>query len=158
MTEATEDEKATRVGTLHEAHAEFIKRELGIDVTPEQIFAVYSTRVRFRKSDDYQTKVREGKASAAEAKEAAKAEAKAAREAERAKKAEEKAAEKVKREQERAEAKAKKEKEAADKAAAKAKADAAKPAATSQEELAKTTPAKTAPKSTDKEKAKTAPF
>lgn len=83
----TAEEKSTRVGALHAAHAAFIKEQTGVDVTPEQVFAVYSTRVRFRKSEGYQTEVRAAKAAEKEAREKAKAEAAEAREKARAEKA-----------------------------------------------------------------------
>lgn len=116
-TEATEN---TRVGVLHQAHADYIKEHKGIDVTPEQVFAVYSTRVAFRKSDEYQTGVRAAKAAEKEAAAKAREEQKAAREAEREQKRAEKEAAKQAKAEEKAKADAAK--------AAEAPADA-KPAA-----------------------------
>ena len=74
---------STKVKPLHKAHSAYIEENLGITVPPEHIFAVYSTRVPFRKtSEQYQ----ESKAAAAQAKEealAAKEKAKAEKKAER---------------------------------------------------------------------------
>lgn len=86
-TPAESGEGSTRVGALHQAHADFIKAQTGVDVTPEQVFAVYSTRVKFRKSEGYQTDVRAAKAAEKEAKAAAKAKAAEEREKARAEKA-----------------------------------------------------------------------
>ena len=46
----------TKVNAVHEGHAAYIKEQFGVDVPPEFIFAVYSTRVAYRKtSDQYQS-------------------------------------------------------------------------------------------------------
>lgn len=119
-------ESTTRVGALHQAHADYIAREKGITVTPEQVFAVYSTRVAFRKSDDYRVGVREAKAAEKAAQQEAKDKAKADREAERAAKAEEKAKAKAEKE---AAAAAAKEAETPATEAAPAKGKATKKAA-----------------------------
>jgi hypothetical protein len=116
-TEKTIDLSA-KVKPLHTAHSEYLKAKFGIDVPPEHVFAIYSTRVDFRKnSDNYQG----AKSAAAEAKEAA---AKAKEEAKAAKA------------EERAKAKAEKEAEAAKKAEAEAK-DEKKPAAKTAKPAAK---------------------
>lgn len=100
-TEAEGTTENTRVGALHQAHADYIKETKGIDVSAEQVFAVYSTRKAFRSTPTYLNDVKAAKAEAREAAEAAKAEraqkreeAKATREAaaaERAQKAQERA-------------------------------------------------------------------
>lgn len=94
---ATEGEatETTRVGVLHQAHADYIKANKGIDVTPEQVFAIYSTRVAFRKSDAYQSGVREAKVAEKAAQQEARDAAKAQRETDRAAKAQQKAAAKA---------------------------------------------------------------
>lgn len=85
-----------KVNSVHEGHAAYIKEVFGVDVDPAFIFAVYSTRVAYRKtSEQYQgaksarAKAKEDAAAAKEAAKAAKAkereEAKAAKDAEKAK-------------------------------------------------------------------------
>jgi len=119
--------ESTRVGALHQAHADYIKETKGLDISADQVFAVYSTRKAFRSTETYQTDVKAAKVQAREAAEAAKAEraqkreeAKAAREAAAAERAEAAAAKKA------AAAEAKAEKEAAAKAKAEAEPKAAK--------------------------------
>lgn len=114
----------TRVGPMHEAFAAFIKAETGVDISAEQVFAVTSKRVAFRKSEAYLNDVKAAKAEAKAALEATKAERAAAREAAAA----EKAAAKEAKATERETAKAEREKAAAEKAEAKAAAAAEKAA------------------------------
>lgn len=146
---AEDNAAEVRVGPMHEAFAAYIKEHKGIDITPEQVFAVTSTRVAFRKTDAYRVGVVQAKENAREAALEAKATA---------------AAEKAK---EREAAKAAKEAEKAEKAkaaaAAKEKADAEKAAKASKDSgaaLAEANAAKATPaKKTGKGKAKTeAPF
>lgn len=117
---ATEEKEGseTRVGPMHEAFAAYIKENKGIEISPEQVFAVTSTRVAFRKSDAYLVGVKEAKEKARAEAEAAKAEAAAAKKAEREQAAAKKAEEKAAKEAAAAEAKAAKEAEAAAKAEA----------------------------------------
>lgn len=143
---AEESEAPSRVGALHQAHADYIKGALGVDVTAEQVFAVYSTRVKFRKTDEYRVGVRAAKeAEKAAALEAAE-QAKAAREEERKAKAAEKEAEKAKKAEER---------EVAKKAAAakKTAADALKEADEAKAETATAKKTAAAAKKTGKGKA-----
>lgn len=119
---ATDEEGATRVGPLHEAHAAYLLRTHDVTVDPEHIFLVYSTRTAFRgrkaagqdPSPEY-LGVSETKSAQKEEIAAAKAEAK------------------EKRDKERADAKAVKEKAKAEKAEAAAVEKAAKEAAAATE-------------------------
>lgn len=120
-----------KVTPVHEGHAAYIKETFGVDVNPAHIFAVYSTRVAYRKTSEQYGSAKEQREAAKIAAEEAKAEA--AKEREAAREAKKEAKEKAKAEKAAA---AKAEKEAA------AKAEAEKPA----EE--KTTAKKTAAKKT----------
>lgn len=51
--ETTEDAGGRGPGEMHELFAEFVEAETGVAVTAEQVFAITSKRVAFRKSDAY---------------------------------------------------------------------------------------------------------
>jgi hypothetical protein len=135
--EGTDTDGNTRVGPLHQAHADWLLREKGVTVSAEQVFAIYSTRKAFRASDDYrkdligakqaaQEEAQRVKEAAKAEKEKAKAEAQAAKEAEKEAKAKEREeAAKVKAAEKEAAAKAKAEEKAKKESEAKAKAEAA---------------------------------
>ncbi len=144
----------TRVGPMHEAFAAYIKENKGVDITPEQVFAVTSTRVAFRKSESYTVGVKAAKERQRQEAEAAKEAAKAEREAERARKAEEKAAEKKAADDKKAAEKA-----AADKAAAEKTSEGALAEANAKSEGKDETPPKKTGKAAAGQKAKTeSPF
>jgi len=156
-TTATTEEVATetnRVGALHQAHADWLLANKGVVVTPEQVFAIYSTRKAFRDSDAYRKDLVGAKQAEAERLAAEKAAAKEAKEQERAKAAAAKKAEREAAAAERAKAtEAKKaEKEAA--AAKRAEEKAAKEAeAKAKAEAAAKTESADAPKESKKGKA-----
>src|SRR6478609_2391379 len=126
-----------KVGAMHRAFADYVNTHTDQTVTAEQVFAVISTRVAFRKTEEYRTGVRA-------ARDAEKAEAAAAAEALKAQKAKEREEAKAKRDAEKAEADAKKaadkaerEKVAAEKAEAKKAADEKKAAEKAEREAEK---------------------
>lgn len=84
-----------KVNSVHQGHADYIKQEFGVDVDPAHIFAVYSTRVAYRKTSDQYQGAKTAKVEAREAAEKAKEEAKAKKEAEKKAAAEQKAADKA---------------------------------------------------------------
>lgn len=130
--EETTEEKvdlSTKVKPLHEAHAAYIKEVHGLDVDPVAIFAVYSTRVAFRKSSEQYAKSKE--------------EAQAQREAQEKEKEAAKAAKKAEREAAAAEKKAEKERKAAEKKAAKEAEEKAAEAAKATEEKKSSTKSST---------------
>ena len=107
--ETAEAEEANKVGPLHEQHAAYIKRTTGLDVDPEAVFAVYSTRTAFRGSKARDLEPSKEYSKFLKARDAAKKQAE-----------KDKAAAKKEREA----AKEKKAAEKAEKAAAKKQADA----------------------------------
>ena len=79
----------TKVNAVHEGHAAYIKEQFGVDVPPEFIFAVYSTRVAYRKTSDQYQSAKSARQEAREQAEKEKAETKEQAKKEReAKKAE----------------------------------------------------------------------
>lgn len=128
-----------RINHMHQAFADFILESRGVEVSPEQVFAVTSSRGAFRKSDSYLVGVKQARLEAREnaANErlsreaerkidaARKAEEKEQAAAEKAALAEEKAAE---RERLAEEKRISREQAAAERAATKAAAAAAAPA------------------------------
>lgn len=90
---ADDGDENSRVGRMHELFAEHIKEATGIDITPDQVFAVTSQRVAFRKGEAYQefkSEREEAKAEAARLKKE-RADELAAKRAEKEKAKEEKA-------------------------------------------------------------------
>lgn len=90
---ADDGDENSRVGRMHELFAEHIKEATGIDITPDQVFAVTSQRVAFRKGEAYQefkSEREEAKAEAARLKQE-RADELAAKRAEKEKAKEEKA-------------------------------------------------------------------
>lgn len=86
-----------KVTPVHEGHAAYIQERYGVDVPPEFIFAVYSTRVAYRKTSDQYGSAKEARAAAKEAAAKAREDAKAEKAAAREKaKAEKDAAKKAK--------------------------------------------------------------
>lgn len=114
-----------RVNAVHRGHSAYIKETYGVDVDPAHIFAVYSTRVPYRKTSDQYQGAKQERVSAREEAAAAKEKAKAEKAAEReaAKKAKEEAKAKEKAANEKAASKGKKGKQSS--AEALAEADAA---------------------------------
>lgn len=159
---ATATTEATRIGPMHEAFAAYVNENTAETVTAEQVFAVISNRVRFRKSDSYLVGVKQAKAEEKAATIAAKEEAAAERKANAAKVAAEKAAEKAKVAEEKAAAAKVKADEKAVKDAAAAEAKAAKDAAATESDTTEA-PKKGKRKggksaSADADKASDAPF
>jgi hypothetical protein len=130
----------SKVTPVHKGHAEYIETLYGVKVDPAVIFAVYSTRVSYRKTSEQYNEAKAARVAEKEAAEAAKAEAKAAKKAA----AEEKAA---------AKKAAKEEKAKAEKATSKKKGKQ-----TSQEAAAEADAAEAEAKPAAKSKAKKKPF
>lgn len=132
--EGQTESAAIRVGPMHEAFADFIRENRGVEINAEQVFAVTSSRVAFRKSDGYQVGVKSAKVAAREAAATEKLSRDAEREIEKARKAEERERLNADKEEQVNLKKAEREQAAAEKAAAKSqvlaeKADAAASAA-----------------------------
>lgn len=126
--ESTVKQAGEKVGAMHRAFADYVNEHTDQTVTPEQVFAVISTRVAFRKTDEYRTGVRAARDQEREAQRVAAEEAKALKAKEREEAAAKRAAEKEEEAKAKAEAKAKRDAEAAEKAKAKEEAAATKKA------------------------------
>jgi hypothetical protein len=121
-----------KVTPVHQGHADYIENLYGVKVDPAIIFAVYSTRVAYRKTSDQYGEAKAARVAAKEAAAAAKEEAKAKKAAEREAKAAEKKAAKEKAAAEEKKSSKKKGKQTSAEAAAEADAAeeaASKPAA-----------------------------
>lgn len=137
-TEENVSENSGRINHMHQAFADYILESKGVEVSPEQVFAVTSSRGAFRKSDSYLVGVKQARLEAREAmanerlsreserkiEAARKAEEKEQAAAQKAALAEEKTTERERLAEEKAAAR---EQAAADKAAVKAAAAAAAP-------------------------------